>query len=77
MLVSVPAWSQSDNGSLTGWVTDPAGAVIAGVSISLVNIGATESPAGTTSGSGDSIFGDLIPGYYVLDVQKDGYRRVV
>jgi len=76
-LVSVPAWSQSEYGSLTGRVTDPVGAVIAGVSISLVNVGTNESRAGTTSGSGDFIFGDLIPGYYVLDLQKDGYRRVV
>jgi hypothetical protein len=76
-LVSIPAKGQSGYGSLTGSVTDPAGVVIAGVSIRLTDADTNDSRSTVTNGSGDYIFGSLIPGRYELDLQKDGYQRVV
>jgi hypothetical protein len=75
--VSGIAIGQSGYGSLTGAVTDPTGALIQGVSITLSNVGTNESRAIVTNKTGEYVFVDLVPGRYELDLQKVGYRQLI
>jgi hypothetical protein len=64
-------------GSLTGTVTDPAGAVVPGANVELKNnaTGATRST--TTNDNGAFNFVDIEPGTYSVTVQNSGFKRAV
>lgn len=70
-------WSQATWGTITGYVKDPSGAVIPGVTVT-----ATEQSTGVTSkvvtdSSGLYIITHLNPGTYTIAAQSKGFKRFV
>jgi len=73
LTVSSPAWGQSTNATLTGTVTDPSGAAVAGAELTLTN-SATKLSVNFVSGeNGEYSFRSLVPGTYELKVAKGGF----
>src|SRR5437016_1868135 len=68
-------WAQAPTGQITGTVTDPSGAVIAGATVTLTNP-ATEMRRETTTNI-DGLFNlpALPPGIYNLQVDAKGFRK--
>lgn len=77
LLTSAFAWGQAFvNGAIVGTVTDPSGAVIPDVGLTLTNLG-TQTTMNTTSDSaGLYRFPNLPPGQYRLDAEKTGFTRL-
>jgi hypothetical protein len=68
------AWSQTTTGSLTGTVTDPAGAVVVGAKVEITNQGTAVVTPLTTNNAGTFIAAFLNPGMYTVRVQAPGFR---
>jgi len=66
---------QSTYGSVSGVVSDPSGAAIAGASVTLTNMGTTEKHTQTSSDQGTYSFVNVIPGQYRVDVEKTGFKH--
>jgi Carboxypeptidase regulatory-like domain len=62
------------NGTITGTVTDPSGAVVAGVKVTITNTATNASQSTTTSDAGVYIFSDMAPATYTVDASKEGFR---
>lgn len=67
-------WSQATT-SLRGTVTDPSGAVIPGVTVSLVNPSTGTSRSATTGPDGGYEFAEVLPGTYSLGATKSGFAQ--
>jgi hypothetical protein len=71
---ATPAFAQGETGSVTGVVTDPQGATVAGADVTLTDI-ATHSPRTTTTNeSGRYHFASVYVGLYDLTVTKSGFK---
>jgi hypothetical protein len=71
---TLPSWAQSTStGTVVGVVTDPSGAVVAGVTVTLTDA-TTKTPRATTSNSsGRYTYVDVPPGIYSITVSKQGF----
>ena len=68
-------FSQGTSGSLTGLLSDPSGAAVASVSVTLTNID-TNSPQTVATGSnGVYLFNLVPPGNYSLSIAAPGFER--
>lgn len=76
LTVSVASHGSETTGTIFGTVKDPSGAVVAGATVSVVDIN-THSRATKTSSEGDFAFPFLEPGLYVLRVEAPGFRKYV
>ncbi len=63
--------------SLVGTVTDSAGAVMAGVSISAVNVATQDTYSGITSASGDYTIAFVKVGTYRIIAEHSGFQKVI
>src|SRR3984885_4608277 len=71
---SLPAWAQSTStGTVAGSVTDPTGAVVAGATVTLTDIGTNTPRTTTTNPSGRYIYVDVNPGVYSITASKTGF----
>jgi hypothetical protein len=71
---NMPAWAQAANtGTISGSVTDPQGAVVAGAALTLTNkdIGSTQKT--TSKADGYFLFADVPPGTYEMTVASTGF----
>jgi hypothetical protein len=77
--LSLPAFlsAQGTAGRILGRVTDPTGAVVANVKVSLVNEGTNVSRGAVTNGSGDYDFVEVPVGTYRLEFDLTGFKRNV
>src|SRR4029078_1498031 len=64
-------------GSLSGTVTDPAGAVVPGASVTIKNNATSAVRTATTSDNGVFQVGDVDPGTYTVTVENAGFKRAV
>ena len=77
MLGAPITWSQSIvTGGISGVVTDPSGAGVAGASLTMKSLATGETFNATTSSSGEYQFALLKPGDYKLSVTKDGFKTL-
>src|SRR5208283_5162518 len=76
VLVSMPAFAQvtTARGSLGGVVYDTTNAAVPDAIVTIT--GPTESETATSGPTGLFLFPDLIPGYYSVKVQKQGFKVV-
>lgn len=75
---STVLWAQVDRGTITGAVTDSTGAVVPGVSVTLVETQTGVHYQGdTTTGQGIYRVLDLPVGHYTLTFAKDGFKTYV
>ena len=77
VLFSVCAWSQSQLANLSGTITDPSGAVVPGVSVTIVGQGPGLKLSVLTDTAGEYRFAGLPTGNYSVRVEKTGFRAEV
>ena len=63
-------------GALTGTVTDPSGAVIAGATVTLTRLSTGQARTTTTESNGSYTFGLLPPGNYKVAFSASGFKTV-
>ena len=66
--------AQALYGSIVGEVTDPQGAVLAGVAVTLTNTGTGLKLETTTDENGTYVFRNLLPGTYDLTLSLKGFK---
>jgi len=78
-LVSFPAAlpAQSTNASLSGRITDPSKAVIAGAKIAAINVDTNVHYETATNTSGEYSLANLLPGPYRLEIEKPGFKKLI
>src|SRR5258708_5245022 len=69
--------AQSTNASVTGYITDPAKAVIVGAKVIVINVDTNVRYEGTTNGVGSYDVVNLPPGACRIEVEKPGFKTVV
>src|ERR1700733_14623670 len=76
-LIANMAWAQAGTGELSGLVTDPQGAVVADVTVTLTN-SSTGSKRTTVTNSGGLYRFSALPivGTYTLELVPSGFRGV-
>jgi hypothetical protein len=74
-LTACIAFSQSDRGTLTGTITDPAGALVPGADMVLTNPATGISVRTVSTEAGNYAFGNLSAGQYDVTVERQGFRR--
>src|SRR5215510_3246152 len=73
-LLSGAARAQALYGSIVGNVTDPQGAVLTGVSVTITNTGTGLKLNTVTDDTGGYIFRNLLPGTYTLTLSAKGFK---
>jgi hypothetical protein len=77
LILTTSAWSQVSRGTILGTVKDPSGAVIPGVSVTVVNEGTNLSRSLITDETG-SFNAELLPvGKYRIEAELAGFRKEV
>src|SRR6267378_398479 len=72
-----PANAQVSKGSISGSVTDPQGAVVAGASVKAVSKDTNQTYETETDSAGLFRLSLLPPGIFRVEVAKQGFRKVV
>ncbi len=71
---AVPVWAQSaSSGTVSGVVTDPSNAVVAGAAITLTDSATNISRTANSNATGRYFFADVTPGTYSVTVAKAGF----
>ncbi|HEX4168214.1 MAG TPA: carboxypeptidase-like regulatory domain-containing protein, partial [Bryobacteraceae bacterium] len=70
------AFSQQASANITGIVTDPSGAVVEGVSVTLTDVATGVSRSTFTNSTGNYVFVDVNPATYTMKVVKQGFSTV-
>jgi len=76
-LLTISALSQSTGSRILGRVSDPTGAVVSGVKITLVNEATGVGRDTTTNESGDYTFIEVVPGHYRAEYTLQGFKKFV
>jgi hypothetical protein len=71
------AWSQAFTGTITGTVTDPNGASIAGADVGIRNEATGDVRHAKTGGDGQYVFSQIPPGTYEITAELAGFRKSV
>src|SRR5215813_9228347 len=74
LLAPISIFGQSEWGNITGVVSDPSGAVIAGAEITIMAT-ATNTAKTTISGTGGQYNIPVAPGAYQVQVSLPGYKK--
>jgi hypothetical protein len=74
LVASLSVRAQSVTGQISGTVTDPAGAAIAGATAQLTNDLTKQLRTIVTPPSGSFIFADLVPGNYSIHITNPGFK---
>src|SRR5690349_20768015 len=72
-----PALGQSTGGRIVGRVADPTGAVLANVSVHLINEATGVARDTKTNASGDYTFVEVAPGKYRVEFEQTGFKKNV
>ncbi len=72
-----PLVAQSPNGTISGMVLDPSGAVIVGADIAIVNDATRIQYSAKTNAEGIYVVPNLPPGPYRLQVSKIGFKTLI
>src|SRR5947207_12708061 len=74
LLLSLPAWTQFELGSIVGLVTDPQKAPVAGAAVEIRSLTTNVKREVATSASGEYNSLPLQPGRYSITVHQQGFR---
>jgi len=80
LLLSVFVWitsAQTQTGGISGAVSDPAGAVVPGANLLLMNLETNETRRQSSNEIGVFRFAALPPGRYRLEVEHSGFKRFI
>jgi len=67
----------SSTATITGLVTDPQGAFMAGVKVEATNVETNLTSASNTDSEGWFVISNLPPGRYRMTIQKQGFQTIV
>ena len=76
LLSAIPMSAQTTNGLITGVITDPSEAVVAGAQVELLNATTGVRRETATDSNGRYIVPQLPPGVYDVSVSKQGFATV-
>ncbi|MBZ5565273.1 MAG: TonB-dependent receptor [Acidobacteriia bacterium] len=76
VFLAVPSWAQADRATLTGTVSDPSQAVIAGVTVTATNLDTKVQSSATTNEVGIYRILNLPVGQYSILFKKDGFESL-
>jgi hypothetical protein len=68
-------YAQTTYGSISGAVTDPSGAAVAGAAVTLTNVSTAEKRTETSGDDGHFTFVNLFQGNYRIDIEKQGFKH--
>ena len=68
---------QTDTGSIAGTVTDPSGAVVPGVKVTVDAVATNQQRTLTTDDGGRYSSGPLRPGEYKVEAERAGFKHMV
>ncbi len=77
LAVSLATFAQNDRGTITGTITDPAGAVIAGAPVEAKNLETGSVYSGAASGTGNYTLPQIPTGTYQITVTVTGFKKYV
>jgi hypothetical protein len=75
MLIPVAAFSQAGNGTITGTITDPTGASVAGASVEVKNADTGVMAPTVSTATGAYTASNLPPGSYSVSVTAAGFKK--
>jgi len=67
--------AQNESGAITGAVTDPSGAVVAGATVTIVDLGTNTTRTTKTGANGEFTFSTLRPSHYKITVEAPGFKE--
>jgi hypothetical protein len=73
----ISSYAQQYSGTISGTVTDPAGAAISGATVTYTNVGTNSSDTTTTSDSGSFTFAQVPIGTYDVKIQQGGFKEFI
>ena len=76
-LFSAGAWSQTQLATVSGTITDPSGALVPGVSVTIVSQGTGLKRSIATDTAGEYRFAGLPIGTYSLRIEKTGFQSQI
>ena len=76
LLVSVPLFSQGNQGRITGTITDQSGGVVAGATVTVKDVQRGVARTLTTGDSGEYNAPNLLPGTYSVRSEAKGFRAI-
>ncbi len=76
LMMAVGARAQQSSGSFNGTVTDSTGALIPDVVVTLTNADTMVVRTARTNGSGIFVSSNMLPGNYVLTLEKGGFQTI-
>ncbi len=76
-LAAAPALGQEVRATITGLITDPSGAPVAGATVTVTNVAQNVSFTVASNESGNYVTPFLVPGTYRLAVEQPGFKRFV
>src|SRR5208282_956576 len=75
LLTGSTALGQTTFGSVAGTVTDPSGAVVPGVQVTLTNLGTNTVTTTKTNAAGIYEVVNVQPGEYRIDMEESGFKH--
>src|ERR1700722_5281443 len=77
LLYALAAFAQTDRGTITGTVSDPAGAVVPNASVEARNEGTSVVFKAATTNTGNYTLSSLPVGTYEISVSANGFKKSV
>jgi carboxypeptidase family protein len=77
LIAQVAIHAQTTNGSLSGTVADPSGAVVPGANVTVTNADTGAERSAISSSTGTFDFQALQPGKYTVSVEAKGFKKAV
>ncbi len=70
-------WAQLNTGSITGYVTDPSGAAVPNVNVTVTEVRTGIATKGVADSAGFYNITHLLPGEYTVVVETQGFKRFI
>jgi Carboxypeptidase regulatory-like domain len=77
LLAAAAAFGQMNTGDITGTVTDPTGAIVAGVSVTALQVSTQQKHTSTSNDAGQYFLPQLPLGEYKLTIDAQGFKQAL
>ncbi len=74
---AVPAWGQSDVGTIVGFVRDHSGAVVPGARVTIQNEGTGQEQSVISDAQGRYTVTNLQPADYTMTAEAKGFKKFI